>query len=192
LPLSGEEAVFLVTFVVLAALTVPLAGGRLAALADVRLHQPWLLAAALVMQTASIYLPGLPATARIALQVLSYPVAGLFLVSNRHLPGMLLVAAGAAGNLLAMSVNGGVMPASPAAVAAAGLPAGQAGYSNSAVLAHPRLAGLGDVFAIPSSWPLANVFSPGDVLIALGVAWALHRLSGSRLASPWRSEPPGA
>jgi Family of unknown function (DUF5317) len=184
--------VFLVTFVVLAALTVPLAGGRLAALADVPLHLPWLLLAALVMQTASIYLPGLPATARVALQVLSYPVAGLFLARNRHLPGMLLVAVGGACNLLAMSVNGGVMPASPAAAAAAGLGAGQDGYSNSAVLADPRLAFLGDVFAIPRSWPLANVFSPGDVLIALGVAWALHRLTGSRLAPPWRTPPPGA
>ena len=183
---------FLVTFVALAALTVPLAGGRLAALADVRVQLPWLLPAALVMQTAGIYLPGLPVTARIALQVLSYPVAGLFLVRNRHLPGMLLVGAGGACNLLAMSVNGGVMPASPAAAAAAGLPAGQAGYSNSAVLADPRLAFLGDVFAIPSSWPLANVFSPGDVLIAVGVAWAMHRLAGSRLAPPWRASLPGA
>jgi hypothetical protein len=183
--------VFLVTFVVLAALTVPLAGGRLAALADVPLHLPWLLLAALVMQTASIYLPGLPATARVALQVLSYPVAGLFLALNR-LPGMLLVAAGGACNLLAMSVNGGVMPASPAAVASAGLATDQAGYSNSAVVAGARLAFLGDVFAIPSSWPFANVFSPGDVLIALGVAWALHRLTGSRLAPPWRARPPGA
>jgi hypothetical protein len=111
--------VLLVTFVVLAALTVPLAGGRLAALADVRVQLPWLLPAALVMQTAGIYLPGLPVTARIALQVLSYPVAGLFLVRNRHLPGMLLVAAGGACNLLAMSVTGGVMPAAAAAAAAA-------------------------------------------------------------------------
>jgi hypothetical protein len=185
--------VFLVAFVMLAALTVPLAGGRLAALAEVRVHLGWLLPAALAMQTASIYLPGLPLVARIALQVLSYPVAGLFLASNRHLPGMLLVAAGGACNLLAMSVNGGIMPASPAAAASAGQTGAAAGYSNSAVVADPRLAFLGDVFAIPSSWPLANVFSPGDVLIALGVAWALHRLAGSRLArAPWRASLPGA
>ena len=35
---------------------------------------------------------------------------------------------------------------------------------NSGVLAAPRLAFLGDVFAIPAGWPLANVFSIGDVL----------------------------
>jgi Family of unknown function (DUF5317) len=178
---------FLVAFVLLAALTVPLAGGRLAALAEVRVRAAWVLPAALLMQTVSIYLPGLPVLARIALQVLSYPVAGLFLAVNRHLPGMLPVAAGGACNLLAMSVNGGVMPASAAAVAAAGVAGEQDGYSNSAVLADPRVAVLGDVFAIPSPWPFANVFSPGDVLIALGLAWALHRLAGSRLVPSWRA-----
>jgi hypothetical protein len=184
---------FLVVCVLLAALTVPLAGGHLSALAEVRVRLPWALAAALVMQTLSIYLPGLPTVTRIALQVLSYPVAGLFLAVNRHLPGMLLVAAGGACNLLAISVNGGVMPASPAAVASAGLAGGDAGYSNSAVLASPRLAALGDVLAIPSSWPFANVFSVGDVLIALGAAWALHRLAGSRLVpARWRAAEPGA
>jgi Family of unknown function (DUF5317) len=184
---------FLVVCVLLAALTVPLAGGRLTALAGVRVRLAWVLPAALLMQTLSLYLPGLPELARIALQVLSYPLAGLFLAANRRLPGMLLVALGGACNLLAISVNGGVMPASPSAMAAAGLAGGEAGYSNSAVLAEPRLAALGDVFAIPSSWPFANVFSVGDVLIALGVAWALHRLAGSRLVPPpWRAWEPGA
>jgi len=178
----------LVACVLLAALTVPLAGGRLGALAEVRLRLAWVLPAALALQTASIYLPGLPEQARIALQVLSYPVAGLFLAVNPGLPGRLLVAIGGLCNLLAISVNGGVMPASPAAAAAAGLAAGQAGYSNSAVLADPRLAFLGDVLAVPASWPFANVFSVGDVLIVLGVAWALHRLGGSRLARPRHGE----
>ena len=45
----------------------------------------------------------------------------------------------------------------------------------------PRLAFLGDVFYIPASWPLSNVFSVGDVLIALGVAWAIHGICRSRL-----------
>ena len=184
---------FLVAFVMLAALTVPLAGGRLAALAEVRVHLGWLLPAALAMQTASVYLPGLPLVARIALQVLSYPVAGLFLASNRHLPGMLLVAAGGACNLLAMSVNGGIMPASPAAAASAGLAGAAAGYSDSAVGAAPRLAWRGEGCGSARAGPRANVFSPGDVLIALGVAWALHRLAGSRLArAPWRASLPGA
>jgi hypothetical protein len=76
------------------------------------------------------------------------------------------------------------MPASPEAVAAAGLPPDPPGFANSAVLPDPRLAFLGDVFAIPRSWPLANVFSVGDVLIAVGAAAAVQGICGSR--PPWR------
>jgi hypothetical protein len=72
------------------------------------------------------------------------------------------------------------MPASPSALAGAGLDL-EPGFQNSTALADPRLAFLGDVFYIPASWPLSNVFSIGDVLIALGVAWALHGICGSRL-----------
>jgi Family of unknown function (DUF5317) len=56
------------------------------------------------------------------------------------------------------------------------------GFHNSTALADPRLAFLGDIFFIPASWPLSNVFSVGDVLIALGIVWALHRICQSRLA----------
>jgi Family of unknown function (DUF5317) len=32
---------------------------------------------------------------------------------------------------------------------------------------------LTDVFAIPAWLPMANVFSVGDVLIAIGIAWTI-------------------
>ena len=98
---------------------------------------------------------------------------------------MPLVALGGPMNLLAISVNGGVMPASPSALAGAGLPVGGPGFHNSAVLADPRLGFLCDVFFIPASWPLSNIFSVGDVLIGLGVAWALYRVYRSRLTPSW-------
>jgi hypothetical protein len=41
------------------------------------------------------------------------------------------------------------------------------------------LSWLGDVFAVPDSWPLSNVFSVGDVLIAVGLFVGLHCLSRS-------------
>jgi Family of unknown function (DUF5317) len=182
--------VVLVAAVVLAALTVPLAGGRLGALAEVRLRHGWAILASLVLQVAALELPGLADGLRAALVVASYPVGAVFLAANRHLPGMALVAVGFALNLAAILANGGVMPASPAALAGAGLPPDEPGYQNSAALADPRLAFLGDVFHIPAAWPLSNVFSVGDVLIAVGVAWALHRICGSRLVPPWA--PPGA
>ena len=46
-------------------------------------------------------------------------------------------------------------------------------FANSAYVANARLWFLGDVFAVPASWPFANVFSIGDVLIAVGAAWAI-------------------
>jgi hypothetical protein len=173
--------VFLIAVVGLAALTVPLAGGRLGALVEVRLRQVWAIFAGLGLEIAAIDLPGLPEGARAALMVAAYPVLAVFLVANWRVPGIPVVALGGALNLLAIAANGGVMPASPAALAGAGLDPAAPGFQNSTALADPRLAFLGDVFSTPASWPLSNVFSVGDVLIALGVAWALHGICRSRL-----------
>ena len=114
---------------------------------------------------------------------------GRLLAANRRVPGMALTALGAALNLLAITANGGVMPASPAALAAAGLPVDEAGFQSSTAVDGPQLAFLGDVFAIPASWPLSNVFSVGDVLIGVGLAWGMHRICGSRLVPRWRGRP---
>jgi Family of unknown function (DUF5317) len=177
--------VFLVAAVVLSTLTVPLAGGRLDALAELRLRRVWAIYAALALAVLGVGLPGLPDWARSSLLVAAYPVGAVFVLANRWLPGMPLAALGAALNLLAIAANGGVMPASVAALEAAGLPVDEPGFESSAVLDDPRLAFLGDVFAIPASWPLSNVFSIGDVLIGLGLAWGLHRVCGSRLTPRW-------
>jgi hypothetical protein len=177
--------VFLVAVVVVSALAVPLFGGRLGALVELRLRRVWAVYAALGLAVGGVGLPGLPDGLRSLLLVAAYPVGAVFLAANRRVPGMAVVALGAALNLLAIVANGGVMPASPAALATAGLPADQPGFQSSAAVDDPRLAFLGDVFAIPASWPLANVFSVGDVLIGLGLAWGLHRVCGSRLVPRW-------
>jgi Family of unknown function (DUF5317) len=134
-------------------------------------------------------LPGLPEGLRAALMVAAYPVGAVFLAANWQLPGMPLIAVGAALNLLAISVNGGVMPASPTALAGAGLGVDEPGFQNSTALPEPRLAFLGDVFHLPASWPLSNVFSVGDILIAVGVVRALHGICRSRLAPSWTRQP---
>ena len=89
---------------------------------------------------------------------------------------------------MTIALNGGTLPASASALKSAGLELDPAEFLNSGVLADPRLPWLGDVFAIPAGWPLANVFSIGDVLILCGVAWGTHRICGSRLVPRW--EPP--
>lgn len=172
---------FLAAIVLVNALAVPLFGGRLAALAEVRARFAWTLAVALGLQVVSLNVPAVPESLRPVLQLASYPVAGVFVIANRRMPGMLLIGLGALLNVTAMSANGGVMPASASALAAAGQPLEHDTYVNSALVEGARLPFLGDVFAIPRQVPLHNVFSIGDVCIGLGVVIAMHGLCGSRL-----------
>jgi len=169
----------------LALLTVLVTGGRLAALAELRLRRAWLVGVALAAQVVVISIvPGSFDAMHKPVHVGTYVLLAAFLWSNRGIVGMPLIAAGAAANAAAIFANHGVMPASGSALAEAGMPADKAAdFANSAVVHHPHLAWLGDVFAVPASWPLSNVFSIGDVLIAVGVAVALHGLTGSRLAA---------
>src|SRR5437763_2991621 len=159
----------LVVFVGVAAAAVPLLRGRLLNLAELKFHKSWLLLLALGIQLPLILMSGPRTPLREALYVTSYLAAMAFLYFNRRIPGIWLIAAGAGLNLIAITANGGVMPASPHALAAAGLPpAPSHDFIHSMALRSPRLLFLGDVFAVPSSWPLSNVFSAGDICIALG------------------------
>ena len=103
------------------------------------------------------------------------------MATNWRLAGMRVVALGGALNLLAILANGGVMPASASALRTAGMLTSSKGFLNSAALPHPRLLFLGDILAVPHAVPFANVYSIGDVCIAIGVAIAIHGLAGSRL-----------
>lgn len=172
----------LVVALVLALALVPLGGGRLRRLSTLRLRSPGLLWLALGTQVALIAFPGDETPWRIALNVATYPLGIAWVWMNRHVPGMWVVGVGAACNLVAILANGGVMPASAWAYEVAGLSDEPGPFTNSAVLADPKLLALGDVLPIPSWVPFASVVSVGDVLIVLGVTYAIHRVSGSRLA----------
>jgi hypothetical protein len=167
--------------------SVALARGRLAALADVRLRGAWLVASALLAQVLVISIfPGSLAGTHRPVHLATYALVAAFLWSNRRIPGIWLVAMGAAANVIVISANAGVMPASAAALATAGMPAGKGSeFANSATLPDARLPWLGDVFAVPASWPVSNVFSVGDLLIAAGFALGVHVLCGSVLGRAW-------
>jgi Family of unknown function (DUF5317) len=155
---------------------VPLLGGRVGALIELQFRRPWLLWGALGLQLF-LFMPGGPAWP--AAHLISYALAGAFAWSNRRIPCLWLLCLGGLLNLAAITANGGTMPARPAAEAAAGLTA--TGPANSSVLSHPHLAFLGDVFAIPASWPLHNVFSVGDVVLVVGACLLIHGVTGSGL-----------
>jgi MFS family permease len=173
---------FLAACLLASLVSVLVAGGRLTALADLQFRHRWLLAVALALQVLIISLvPSGGGWWHEAVHMATYLMGGAFVVLNRHVPFLWLVGAGGLMNFAAIAANGGVMPARAEALATAGLTP-EPGFANSATLPEPRLAFLGDVFAIPDTWPLANVFSVGDICIALGVLVLLHRVSESRLA----------
>jgi hypothetical protein len=182
--------VLIVVAAVAALLLSALLGGRLARLAEVRLRGGAWLAVALLVQTVALLLPpGWTWPARVG-HVGSYLLAGCVLVANRRLPGVLLVGLGGLANGLAIAVNGGTLPADPDALARAGVPPeGTHALANSGVLEHPRLAFLGDVFAVPAQVPFANVFSVGDVLVVAGVLLAALSIGGTWWSPP-REIPP--
>lgn len=174
-----------------ALLTVRAAGGSFQVLAGLSLRSPWLVVVALLLQVLTIsVLVSPPHLLAAGLHLLSYGLAGAFLWRNRSLGGLPLAALGGGLNLLAIAANGGTMPASLAARHLAGIVDDPTHFANSAALAAPRLLPLGDVFAVPrAAGPLANVFSPGDLLLAAGAVWLLHAAAGCAWALPRRSRP---
>jgi hypothetical protein len=162
--------------------SVPLARGRLTGLADLQLRRPWRVLAAIAVQILVIsVLPSGNHAFHTTLHIASYFFLGAFAFSNRHITGVPIIAFGGLLNFIAITANGGVMPADPDAIAslARALPEGE--FANSQVLPDAKLPFLGDVFATPASWPLHNVFSIGDGILLLGVAVLAHVACESRL-----------
>jgi hypothetical protein len=172
--------------IVLAALclvSVPLAGGQLTRMGEVPIRSAWLALVALGAQVLVMTIaPGANQAILASIHIVTYYLIGVFLYLNRHLPGSMVIAAGAGLNGYTIAMNGGVLPASAAAERVAGLSVG-GGFNNSAVLAHPHLAFLGDIIPVPG--PLPNVLSVGDLIVFAGMLVLLHRVCGGvRAAEP--------
>jgi len=172
-------------------LSVPLMGGRLSGLTELGFRHAWLPVAALAAQVLIIsVLPGGGGHLSEEIHLATYALLGVFLVFNRHIPGLLVVAAGGALNFAAIAASGGVMPADPEAIAAAGIPQDATEFANSAPADGAPLGFLGDVFHTPGWLPIPNVFSVGDLVIVLGAFMLLHRACGTPLGRlPGRLRP---
>lgn len=168
--------------IVLVALGVSLLfGGRFQSLGQVRVRCSYLILVALGIQIIvfSSWWAALPLWPW--LTPLCYAVSlGLLILTvwlNRAVPGFPLLGIGLLLNTVVILANGGSMPASLQALQAAGIATSQAAFeagrtANSSVMdSSTPLWFLGDIFWIPQPLPLANVFSIGDVLIALGAIW---------------------
>lgn len=157
--------------------SVPLTGARLTHLGQLRLRALWLLPTALGLQVLVInVVPDGPQAVLVPVHLVTYVLAALVIWKNRAVPGLVLLACGGAMNGITIAVNGGTLPASAEALARAGLSPDPEVFTNSGVLEDPRLAMLGDNFAIPAGVPFANVFSLGDVVIITAATYAVHRI----------------
>ena len=142
-------------------------GGKIENLARLRFRWPWLIVAALVVRVATI----LPPFSRLDAGRWAY-VAALTVVLGwtiwhiDRLPGIWLVTAGSAANLFVIAANLGRMPVTPQ-LAGALVQRGQAGQYT---LMGPstQLNWLGDWIAVPGPW--REAYSPGDLVIAIGIA----------------------
>ena len=171
----------LLAFIGLALVLSLLFGGSLRRLGNVAIRQSPLILLALALQIV-IFSHWWQTT--VASRLIT---SGLYLLSlalllwvgwlNRRLPGLGLLLLGLFFNALVIFANGGAMPASLWAMQTAGIVDSQATFetmrtANSAVAGPGTpLWFLGDVFAIPRAFPLANVYSVGDILIAGGGIW---------------------
>ncbi len=145
-------------------------GGRLSGLGNIKFRWGMLAVAGFAVQV--ILFSG-PVSERIGdagpvIYVASTALVLAAVLANLRLPGMALVAIGAASNLAAILANGGYMPASHSAAAVG--PDGLVVYSNTRVIASPALEALTDVIVLPAWLPFTNIASIGDLLIGAGIA----------------------
>ena len=147
------------------------ARGSLRAIAMLRLRRIELFYLALALQIVAFPFPFLPWRTGNGLAttmwLASYAVLAVAAFVNRKIVGVPVIAAGMASNVVAVVANGRHMPALPQALRAA-----HKHYSvhfNSAASASPHLPWLVDRWAVPRWIHLGNVYSVGDVVIAVGV-----------------------
>jgi hypothetical protein len=171
--------VTLIAVVLLGAIAVgKVRGGSLRRLAMLRLPHTGLVIAAAVLAAIGQYggRLGLPAQpAYVACTLLSVGLAATFVIANRHVVGVPLIALGFALNAAVIVANG-AMPVSQRAADFAGVGTDAAADGSDArhelMTPHTRLRPLADV--IPLHLPgrlgrASNVYSAGDVVLAAGI-----------------------
>jgi uncharacterized protein DUF5317 len=122
-------------------------------------------------RTVAPFLGGLA----LSVSIFGLALVALVAVVNRALPGASLIALGSLLNTLVILANGG-MPIDPGALAASGKPVPSDGLH---VVLGPdtRLAFMADVLLAPL---VNNIYSVGDVLLAIGGFWMTFRLLKER------------
>lgn len=182
--------------ILLALIVGALLGGGLPRLGDLHLRWIYLLGLALAIRVAAGLSGEVDAFANLpvgGLYILSYGLILAWLWGNWRVPGLQIAAVGIGSNLLAVLINGGKMPIWSGAFYAAGFT--DADIANDpfhfllqvdTVAEFVAKGGLfGDVIPLPIP-VIRDVISIGDVLLALGIFWAIV-YSMTRTNAPARS-----
>jgi hypothetical protein len=110
-----------------------------------------------------------------------------FLIANRYLPGVFLVASGLLLNAVVMAANG-AMPVDPAAIQALGIGEVEVPLGKHTLMDEStRLPWLADILPLP---PLRTIISVGDVVLAAGVIPLTHALMSYRTTAERRGRRP--
>jgi hypothetical protein len=169
---------------VLAGVVVGLAlGGRLGNLARIELRAPWLFFCAVGLQLVAFPVEHFPwrtpETLASVLWIASYGLLVVAAILNHRIVGVPIVAAGMLLNVVAILANSGTMPVRYEAMHAAGRV--DVAHANSTAMTEPNLSWFVDRWAAPDWIPFANVFSIGDVVIAVGAVVIVVAGMGVRL-----------
>ena len=156
-------------------------GGSLEALAETRLRWVGLLVEGLLIQLVFDLWdpPGLTRSGALAVLLISNAAVGAFLMLNRHVPGMLVIAAGLLLNVTVITANQ-AMPVSAAAAARAGLdppPVVSDELKHERLDSETRLSWLADVVPVPG---VKEVLSLGDIVLALGLGRLVYMKTTSQ------------
>jgi len=182
--------------ILLALIVGAIAGGGLPRLADLKLRGIILLIAALGLRLAA----GLTRETGIGADIpvgwayiAAYALIFVWLWGNWRVPGLQIASVGIGANMAAILVNGGQMPIWSAAFAAAGFTEAQIANDPFHFILRAESVGefvargglFGDVIPLPIP-VIRDVVSIGDLLLALGIFWAIV-YSMTRAEAPTRS-----
>lgn len=176
----------LVVAIVISLLIGLLSGGSFKPMSQLRIHYLPLLVAALLVQIA-IFSAILGTRQFIHdtgpyIYIVTLAATLFVMYKNLQIPGMPVIMLGAFLNALAITANGGHMPAPESALAESGRlqyvrcdeQDDDCVLTNSMVADDDtRLRFLGDVITVPEGVPLSNVYSIGDIFIAIGTGIAI-------------------
>lgn len=165
------------------------AGGSVRNLAHLRLVQPWVPVAALIVKDLGLY----TSVSGTWVPLVLYPASQVLLAAwcalhASRLRGAALVAVGIALNVLAIALNGGRMPVARALAGQGPQELLATGHYAQYVLAGPgtRLAWLGDWIAFPA--PISRIFpqaySIGDLVSFVGMVAVLFLAVRRRPSEP--------